>query len=504
MFEIREVDLAGRTGKLYTSHGVIETPAFFPVVDVLRQELPLEDIRRIGFNQIITNAYLLYRRFGRRVVEAGLHRFLGWDGPVMTDSGAYQLLEYGRVLIEQEEVVEYQARIGSDIAVILDIPTGDASREEAEASVEETIRRAREAIPLVSKFSDTLWVLPVQGGRHLDLVRRSAEAARQLSEYYSVYAIGSPTVFLERYKYGLVLEIVAAAKRILPGGKPVHLFGAGHPLLIPYAVALGIDMFDSASYILYARDGRFFTDFGVERLERADLIYDPCLGYIDARDLSEAPPSERTRKLALHNLCMIRKSIEETKTAIREGRLWELLEALSKHHPSTYESLISIINNIDIIERSAPRVKGIVRGVKAYDLQSYMNPRLSYYRRRLADTRYPIADGRPIMILPYPEEPEECSRPKPPGSHRILYVHPFLSIVPEELCGVFPTIHVSIPDAPISGDLKMRAAQDIARILSGLACSGTPIVFGGEDKWGLIEFLRDILSKAKCGEGDGA
>ncbi len=462
MFEVREVDLAGRTGRLYTQHGVVETPAFFPVIDVYRQEVSLEDIRKSGFNQIITNAYLLYKRYGEKLVEEGLHNFLGWDGAIMTDSGAYQILQYGHVDVSQEDIIRYQASIGSDISVILDIPTGDTDRRTAERSVEITLTRAREALRLIEGTSN-LWVLPIQGGKYLDLVEGSARRAWELP-LYSIYAVGSPTVFLEKYDYNTVLRIVAAAKRNLPPGKPVHLFGAGHPLIIPYAVALGIDMFDSASYILYARDDRVFTDYGVERLDRLTYLPCPCPECygVTVEELMEMDKRKRTRILALNNLCMIKRYIDMTRQAIREGRLWELLEALSRHHPATYESLHVITENIDYIMQFSPRVKGVVRGIRAYDEISLNNPRLAYYRRRVLGLEYipRVSGARVLLLREYPEDIEDCS-PIPGRDVYVVYYHPFLGVVPQELCGVFPTLHVHYPSAGLPGSIVRRMVDDV-------------------------------------------
>lgn len=96
-FEILDKDLAGRIGRLRTRSGIIETPALFPVINPMKQVVTLNDIADIGFNQVITNAYLLKRHYGDLVREVGVHKLLNWDRPIMTDSGAYQLLMYGRL-----------------------------------------------------------------------------------------------------------------------------------------------------------------------------------------------------------------------------------------------------------------------------------------------------------------------------------------------------------------------------------------------------------------------
>jgi archaeosine tRNA-ribosyltransferase (EC 2.4.2.-) len=261
-FQIKDKDLMGRIGVLETKGGKIETPAFLPVIDPYEQlgENPVlspRDIENMGFKAIITNAYFIKKRFGDEAFEKGLRSLIGFSGVIMTDSGAYQHMVYGRVDVGNREIVEYQERIGSDIAVILDIPTReDSSYEEALYSVEETLKRAHEVLDIVSN-SKTLWMLPIQGGGYIDLVRRSAREASQISGY-SIYGIGSPVTFLQSYRYSKVIEMVITAKEELDPSMPTHLFGAGHPMFIPFAIALGVDMFDSASYILYAKDKQIY------------------------------------------------------------------------------------------------------------------------------------------------------------------------------------------------------------------------------------------------------
>ena len=356
-FEIKDKDLAGRIGRLVTKSGTIETPAFFPVINPFRQErdVPLSKIRDIGFNQIITNAYIIKKHLGNRALELGIHKILNFDGVVMTDSGAYQLLMYGekKVRIDPLEIVKYQISLGSDIAVIADIPTrDDATYEEALRSVKETLRRAIISSELILKSSSkTLWVLPIQGGVYIDLVRFSAREAVKIKGY-DMYAIGSPVTILEKYEFWRIIEMVVAAKTILPPDKPIHLFGGGHPLIIPFMVALGIDSFDSASYILYAREGRYMTEYGTYRIE--DLDYLPCecevCSKYEPKDLLELDSEKRARLIAIHNLHVILKEIKKVKVAIREGRLWELLEERARTHPALREALNHIIKYIHYLQ----------------------------------------------------------------------------------------------------------------------------------------------------------
>lgn len=439
MFEVKDVDLAGRIGRLSTPSGPVETPAFFPVIDPARQELGLDDLREAGVEQVITNAYLLYKRTRGRAVD--VHGILGWSGPVMTDSGAYQILEYGSVNVNQDEILEYQKAVKTDIGVILDIPTGDVDRETASASVEETLRRARDALRIIDPENDeTVWVLPVQGGPYLDLVELSAREASKLP--YRMYGVGSPTVFLERYKYDVVVDILYTAKRNLPDGKPVHLFGAGHPLIIPFAVALGADTFDSASYILYARDDRYMTDYGVVRLE--SLNYFPCECPVCTRytpkDLVELPKFQRTRLLALHNIHTIIRALRRIKQAIREGRLWELLEETAARHPAGKAALAKFRRYYRYLEERAPISKGEVRGIRAYGRESLWNPKLLRFQERILAHYKPRTMGaREAVIEPMPGD-GACAPPRQ-GVYKAYYNY-YIGVIPWELCGVYPTIQL--------------------------------------------------------------
>ena len=272
-FEIKEKDLLGRIGKLKTKSGTLETPLLFPVINPSIQPIPPQKIKdTLGFQAVITNAYILKKRYDNKPVEMGLHKFLDFNGSVMTDSGAYQILVYGGVEVSQKEIVAYQEGIGSDIATILDIPTGwKVTKEQAEVTVAETLRRAKAFFKEKTR-DDILWVGPVQGGKHLDLVANSAVEMGKLP--FQIHALGSPTEVMESYRYDVLADMILTAKKGLPLERPLHLFGAGHPSMFALAVALGCDLFDSAAYALYARENRYMTENGTWRLNELD--YFPC------------------------------------------------------------------------------------------------------------------------------------------------------------------------------------------------------------------------------------
>jgi len=302
-FEVREKDLLARIGKLKTKSGVVETPLLFPVINPNIQPIPPKKIEtEFGFDALITNAYILKKRFQNQPIEKGLHKFLDFNDTIMTDSGAYQILVYGDIEVTSKEIVEYQERIDTDIATILDIPTGwKVSENLAEQTVKETLKRAKEFFTLKTR-DDILWVGPVQGGRYLNLVAKSAKEMGKLP--FQIYALGSPTEVMERYRFDVLVDMIMTAKMNLPTEKPLHLFGAGHPFMFALAIALGCDLFDSAAYAIYARQNRYMTENGTYRLNELD--YFPCACPKCARTTPkqalELSQKEREVFLAEHNL----------------------------------------------------------------------------------------------------------------------------------------------------------------------------------------------------------
>ncbi len=518
-FELKDKDLAGRIGRLKLRTGTVETPAFFPVVHPFRQsqDVPLERIEELGFKQVITNAYIIKRKLEGRSVR--VHELLNFGGVVMTDSGAYQLLVYGleRVAIDPVELVEFEEALEPDIAVIVDIPTPDtATVEEARLSAEETLRRAHLSLEVVERSSDRIaWVLPVQGGVHLDVLRRSAERSRELAEFYSIYAVGSPVKALEKYDFRKVVDMVYTVKSSAPLDKPVHLFGGGHPLLIPIAVALGADTFDSASYILYARDDRYMTDYGTFRLD--SLSYFPCSCPVCRRfepgDLVEMSKEERTRLLAEHNLSVINKSVRETKEAIKEGRLWELLERLARSHPSARDAFGRLIRYVGWIEELDTRFRGLGRGVFLTEVTSYHRPELVRHRRFLEEylgremSREP---RRPIALFPgdprdkpfassrvYRRALEFLSREgsDPEEYLRFAYL-PFFDLVPVEVSHAYPYSQFEV-SLSASKSLSRKMLERILRLV-GSGESEALVFTCRRYSWSSPEFVE----KRICGAVD--
>jgi 7-cyano-7-deazaguanine tRNA-ribosyltransferase len=450
-FEIKDKDLLARIGKLKTKSGTVETPLLFPVVN---PNIQLVSPRRLkddfGFEAVITNAYILKKRFKNKPVEQGLHKFLDFDGAVMTDSGAYQILVYGDIEVSQPEIVQYQEQIGSDIATILDIPTGwKITKSHATETVKETIQRAKDFFKTKTR-DDILWVGPVQGGRHLDLVAKSATEMSKLP--FQVHALGSPTEVMENYRFDVLVDMIITAKKNLPPERPLHLFGAGHPFMFSLAVALGCDFFDSAAYALYARENRYMTENGTWRL--SELDYFPCqcpkCASTTPQEVMAKTPKEREIFLAEHNLHVCLAELKRVKQAIRDGRLWEHVEMRTHAHPALFTALKKLKNHEDFIEKYSPTAKK--SGIFFFSSVSLVRPEVSHYRNRMLKRYCPPENARVLLLAPQTRKKpfhkaHEFNRIKQVSNslgeelsskiHVCFYAAPF-GVIPLELDEVYP------------------------------------------------------------------
>ncbi len=327
-----------------------------------------------------------------------MHKFLDFDGSVMTDSGAYQILVYGDIDVNQKEIVEYQEGIGSDIATILDIPTGwKVTKEQAEITVAETLKRAKDFFKVKTR-DDILWVGPVQGGKHLDLVANSAIEMGKLP--FQIHALGSPTEVMESYRYDVLADMILTAKKGLPLERPLHLFGAGHPSMFALAVALGCDLFDSAAYALYARENRYMTENGTWRVNELDYFPCSCPRCISEtpRDLEKKSPKEREVFLAEHNLYVCIAEIKRIKQAIRDGRLWEHTEMRVHAHPALLSALKYLHKHADFLEKYSPTAKS--SGFFYFDSVGLARPEITHYRKRLTERYTPLQNAKILLLVP--------------------------------------------------------------------------------------------------------
>ena len=458
-FEIIHKDVCGRIGKITTKTGVIETPVLLPVVNPFASRGLSPQILQNEFRceAIITNAYLLWRHSREAEVKSDVHELLGFSKSVMTDSGAYQLLVYGDVDVSPSEILSFQEQIGSDIGVILDVPTGGhEKRERARFTVEETIRRAQEWSKMERK-GDVLWVGPVQGGTYLDLVEYSAKEMAKMD--FSIHAIGSPTQIMESYRYDKLVDLIMTAKMNLPIERPVHLFGAGHPSMLSLAVALGCDMFDSASYALYAKDDRYMTSFGTRRLfeMREKVCFCPACERYTLKEMTSLPSDERFNLIARHNLYTCLNEIQLIKQAMYEGRLWELVEVRARTHPRLLEGLKKLGKYRMYLEKYDPMIKQ--HAVFYSGPESLLRPEVTRHLMRL--NTIPVPSPAEILVI-LPEPPKRpFSKSKEQKRYRkiirgvftghdlrkvhILTVSKFFGLVPMELDETYPLAQHEVP-----------------------------------------------------------
>lgn len=452
-FEVRYSDLAGRIGKLETAHGILETPAFIPVVHPVRQTISPQFLKNLGFNGLITNAYTTLKYYGDDARTRGIHDILNYDGVIMTDSGGYQILEYGAIKAEPGVISQFERDIGSDISVPLDKPTGYGLKyQKAKDHVEETLANAKDTLEgrnIVRKESEqgydnhnnTIWVGPVQGGEHLDLVRYCANALDKMG--FPVLAIGSPVEVMEAYEFSILAQMITAVKRTVPT-KPIHLFGAGHPLTIPLAVSLGCDMFDSASYMLYAKDDRYMHANGTFKLQDLSYLTCPCPVCCThtIKELRQMSRVDRTEQIAKHNLYVLKAEVGTVKQAIVDGRLWEYVMLKARAHPKLMKAM-DLFKNFEFLEDGTPLFKS--KAIFLYEPIDQYRPEARRFRRIVSTFRsvvkknlvlYPI-----VQLQPFYTTKDFVQLVKEFPDAQICVYNQFLGVIPVEICDIFPAAH---------------------------------------------------------------
>jgi 7-cyano-7-deazaguanine tRNA-ribosyltransferase len=470
-FEIVDRDLMARIGRFETKSGIVETPQLLPVINPnVQSVLPktLED--SFGCKAIITNAYIIKKKHKEAASEKGLHGYLDFNGTIMTDSGAYQLLIYKGVETTPKEIVQFQEIIDTDIATILDVPTGwGVTKKYARQTVAETIKRAKELAKTKTR-DDIAWVGPVQGGKYLDLV---AKSAMEMAKHpFQIHALGSPTPVMEQYKFDTLVDMIMTAKMNLPPDRPLHLFGAGHPFMFTLVVAMGCDFFDSAAYALFARDDRYMTEYGTSRLN--ELEYFPCscpvCNKTDPESAKTLPKDERRKLLAEHNLHVSFSEIRRIKQAITEGHLWEHLEVRAHGHPSLLQALKRLGKYSKYLEEQSPVIKR--KGVFFFSSLGLARPEVVRYRKRMLNRYSPSPKVKILLLLPQtrtkPFHKSKEHQEKLKVIHQIdlldvvhvcTFAAPF-GVIPTELEEVYPLSQHEIA-SPLDAETVMYVAKQV-------------------------------------------
>lgn len=466
-----------RIGKFETKSGVIETPLLFPVINPRIQMIPPKTLKKeYNCRAIITNAYIINKNFRKTAIEKGLHKFLNYNGSIMTDSGAYQLLIYKGVETTPNEIVQFQEEIDTDIATILDIPTGwGVSKEYARYTVKETIKRAKSLKKMKSR-DDIAWVGPIQGGQYFDLIAKSAREMGKLP--FQIHALGSPTPVMEQYKFDVLVDMIFAAKMNLPPNRPLHLFGAGHPFMFSLAVALGCDLFDSAAYALFAREGRYLTEYGTNRLEEMEYFHCSCpaCNKRDPASVRALPKEEIQKLLAEHNLYVSFGELKHIKQAITEGRLWEHMEMRAHGHPSLLQALKKVAKYSKFIEKHSPITKR--SGIFFFSYLGLSRPEITNYRQRLFENYSPPPMAKILILFPQTQKkPFHKSKEYEAVIteleknfvevidliHVCTYAAPF-GIIPTELDEVYP-LSQNLIASPFDNETVAYVAKQVANYI---------------------------------------
>ena len=368
-FEVTRRDGAARLGKLFTKHGILNTPALLPVVNpnILTVE-PRSLWDEFGFRALITNSYVIWKNdnLRERATEEGIHELLDFPGVIMTDSGTFQSYVYGDVEVSVEEIVRFQATIGVDIGTMLDVfGRPDMTRKEIEDAVRITAERAPKSLQVAD--SKIMLNGPIQGGLHQDLRAQSAKMMAE-SEFqgnkFSIHPIGGIVPLMESQRYHDLIEIILSSSSELPANRPMHIFGCGHPMLFPMCIALGADLFDSAAYALFAKDGRLLSEEGTYRIE--SMVEWPTQSshistYTPAQVRAMRKP-ERTSLLARHNLEVTQRELARCREAVRNGSIWSMAERRSHSSPHLREAFLGIIKErVDPNQPSAMRLRSIIK-----------------------------------------------------------------------------------------------------------------------------------------------
>jgi queuine tRNA-ribosyltransferase len=348
-FRLLKTSDTARAGELFTPHGVVPTPVLCPVgTQASVKTLTPQEVKDARLGMILANTYHLYLRPGIPTIEklGGLHKFMGWNGVILTDSGGYQVFSLSRLrkvtdegvifrshidgsehLLTPELAVQYQESLGSDIAMVLDeVPPHDAGLEKTMAAMLRTNEWAARCQQAHGCHEQALYAI-VQGGIHADLRKQSAEALVNMD--FDGYAIGGLSIGEPKQ---VTFDITEGTAALLPVDKPRYLMGVGAPEDIIECVGRGIDIFDCAMPTRVARNGGLYTKTGrVDVLnaafhDRAGPVDEGCDCYtcrtFSAAYLHHLFKSKELlayRLATIHNLAFMSNLVQSVRDSILNG-----------------------------------------------------------------------------------------------------------------------------------------------------------------------------------------
>jgi queuine tRNA-ribosyltransferase len=364
---LKEGGEGGRLGRISTPHGSFSTPAFIPVGSQGSvKALAPTDLQEVGAEIILCNAYHLYLRPGTEVVKevGGLHRFMGWEGPILTDSGGFQIVSLSALrevesdgvrfrshldgslhFLTPEKAVQIQEDLGADIMMTLDdCPPYPASSDDAKAAVELTTQWAKRSQAAKRGDGQALFGI-VQGGGYPELRRQSACELMEIG--FDGYAIGGLSLGEEKE---VTFEIAETVTALLPTDSPRYLMGMGTPEDILAGVRIGVDLFDCVLPTRCARTGLLFTSSGTinikhARYSRDTAPLDPTCGCYTCRNFSRAYLRHLflARELlayrlnAMHNLFYYHSLMRDIRQALSEDTMGQFIQGCISQREGTGE-----------------------------------------------------------------------------------------------------------------------------------------------------------------------
>ncbi|MBR1385610.1 MAG: tRNA guanosine(34) transglycosylase Tgt [Bacilli bacterium] len=351
-----------RLGVIHTNYGSYETPMFMPVgTQATVKTLSPEELKDVKAGIILSNTYHLWLRPGEDVIDkaGGLHKFMNWDGPILTDSGGFQVFSLAKpkditeegvkfknqyngdnLLLTPEKSIEIQNKLDSDIAMSFDECVGfPHTREYVEKSVERTLRWAKRGKDVFNNPRQSLFGI-VQGAEYEDLRKHCVEELVKMD--FDGYSIGGTAVGEPKDIQYLQVEY---STKYLPKDKVRYLMGVGDPIDIIENVIRGVDIFDCVSPTRLARHGHALTKFGKINLKNAKYKMDftpidescdcySCKHYTKAyiKHLLNAEETFGARLLSIHNIRYLIHLTEELREAIKEDRTLEFREEFIKNY----------------------------------------------------------------------------------------------------------------------------------------------------------------------------
>ena len=360
-----EKNTSARLGKIETNYGTYDTPMFMPVgTQATVKTLSPEELKEIHAGIILSNTYHLWLRPGEDIVNeaGGLHKFMNWNGPILTDSGGFQVFSLAKkkditeegvkfknhlngdnLLLTPEKSIEIQNKLDSDIAMSFDECIGyPATREYVEKSVERTIRWAGRGKAVFNNPRQSLFGI-VQGGEYPDIRRHCVEELVKMD--FDGYSIGGTSVGEDK---PTMYKMVEYSTAYLPKDKVRYLMGVGDPIDIVENVIRGVDIFDCVSPTRLARHGHAYTRYGKINLKNAKYKKDftpiddtcdcyACKNYTKAyiKHLINADETFGARLLSIHNIRYLINLTEELREAIKNDTLLEYRDKFIKDYYET-------------------------------------------------------------------------------------------------------------------------------------------------------------------------